>query len=108
MMTKKINRLLACFARCEQQIHNKYGNEAEELEKGAPPPWSQKQWEWFQERVVIFEKEADWATPEEIRTLRDWLGESAQELNEKDPIVRACVEGLVYTVNSFLSNKGYS
>jgi hypothetical protein len=107
-MKKKVNRLLASFARCEQKIHNKYGNDPEELAKGAPPPWSQKQWDWFIQRVDLFAKEADWATPEEIKTLRYWLGTSAKELNSKDPVVRACVEGLVYTVNIFLKSKGHN
>lgn len=104
---KKVNRLLSIFAKCEQKIHNDYGSDPDELEKGAPPKWSKDQWEWFQKRVELFEKEADWATPQEMRTLRDWLGESVEELNEKDAIVRACVEGLVYTVNSFLKSKGH-
>lgn len=105
---KKVNKLLAAFARCEQRIHNQYGNDPKELEKGAPPPWSQQQWDWFMKRVELFTKEADWATPQEIATMRNWLGESAAELNGKDPIVRACVEGLVYTVNNFLKSKGHS
>ncbi len=105
---KKTNRLLASLARVEQKIHDEYGNDPKELEKGAPPPWSQKQWEWFMKRFELFTKEAEWATPQEIATMQNWLGESASELNNKDPIVRACVEGMVCTVNNFLKSKGHS
>jgi hypothetical protein len=106
-MNRKPNRLLRILFKCEQEIHNQYGNDPDDLAKGAPPRWSQKQWEWFQERVGVFEKEADWATPQEIRTMRDWLGASAKELNDKDPVLRSCVEGLVYTINKFLKSKGH-
>jgi hypothetical protein len=104
---KKTNRLLGIFAKCEQSIHDKYGSDPAMIERGAPPPWSQKQWEWFRQRVELFKTEADWATEEEMRTLHNWLGESALELNAKDAIVRSCVEGLVHTVNQFLHSKGH-
>jgi hypothetical protein len=106
-MNRKPNRLLRILFKCEQEIHNQYGNDPDDLAKGAPPPWSQKQREWFQQRVELFKTEADWATEEEMRTLHNWLGKSALELNAKDVIVRSCVEGLVHTVNKFLHSKGH-
>jgi hypothetical protein len=103
---RQTNRLLQIFFRCEQSIHEKYGNDPEMIERGAPPPWSQQQWDWFQQRIKIFESNADWATEQEMKTMREWLGASAAELNRKDPILRSCVEGLVYTINKFLRSKG--
>lgn len=104
---RQANRLLKIFFKCEQSIHDRYGNDPDMIERGAPPRWSQNQWDWFQERVSLFESEASWATREEFQTLKGWLGASADELNAKDAIVRSCVEGMVHTVNKFLRSKGH-
>jgi len=103
-----MNRLLKIFAKCEQDILKRFGNDTASLESKGPPKWSPETWGWVDERVRTFEEVAEWATPQEKQTIRSWLGASVEEYNEKDVIVRACFEHVVQTVDKFLNDKGHS
>lgn len=100
-----MNRLLKIFAKCEQDIHKRFGGDIELLEKKGPSRWTPEQWDWVEKRISQFEDSDSWATDEEKRTIRTWLGKSVDEYNAKDVIVRSCFEHVVQTVDNFLSRK---
>jgi hypothetical protein len=103
-----MNRLLKIFSKCEQDIHKRFGNNADLLEAKGPPRWSPETWGWVEQRVSLFEEVAEWATPQEKQTVRSWLGGSVEEYNAKDAVVRACFEHVVATVDRFLNEKGHN
>jgi hypothetical protein len=103
-----MNRLLKIFAKCEQDIHKRFGGDAEVLERKGPTRWTPEQWIWVDQRISEFENSDSWATQEEKRTIRIWLGKSVDDYNAKDAVVRSCFEHVVQIVDSFLNSQQHN